>query len=181
MGNPRLRKRRASILGFANFYRRIISRFSQRTRSLTELTKGEQITTKSGKKRTKYMSGHRRNLVINPSSVISKRSHVASFAAKVSAIYSASVDDNVTVVCLLEHQLIGLLFSMNTELQLDFRCYLSKVMSLFLVPLRYLRMCLAASIWILPGFFACRLITDFAKAMSGLVSIIAKVMDPTMV
>ena len=37
-----------AFLGFANFYRRFISRFSQRTRSLTELTKGEQITTKSG-------------------------------------------------------------------------------------------------------------------------------------
>ena len=43
-----------AFLGFANFYRRFISRFSQRTRSLTELTNGEQITTKSGKKRTKY-------------------------------------------------------------------------------------------------------------------------------
>ena len=45
-----------AFLGFANFYRRFISRFSQRTRPLTELTKGEQITTKSGKKRTKYNS-----------------------------------------------------------------------------------------------------------------------------
>ena len=45
-----------AFLGFANFYRRFISRFSQRTRSLTELTKGEQITTKSGKKRTRYNS-----------------------------------------------------------------------------------------------------------------------------
>ena len=52
--------------------------------------------------------------VINPSSIISKRSHVVFFAAKVSAIYSASVDNNVTVVCLLKHQLIGPLFSMNT-------------------------------------------------------------------
>ena len=43
-----------AFLGFANFYRRFISKFSQRTRSLTELTKGEQITTKSGKKRTRY-------------------------------------------------------------------------------------------------------------------------------
>ena len=39
------------------------------------------------------------SIVINPSSIISKRSHVASFAAKVSAIYSASIDDNATVVC----------------------------------------------------------------------------------
>ena len=45
-----------AFLGFANFYRRFISRFSQRTRSLTELIKGEQITTKSGKKRTRYNS-----------------------------------------------------------------------------------------------------------------------------
>ena len=61
-----------------------------------------------------FIVGDPSSEVINPSSVISKRSHVASFAAKVSAIYSASVDDNVTVICLLEHQLIGPLFSMNT-------------------------------------------------------------------
>ena len=38
-----------AFLGFANFNLRFISRFSQRTRSL-ELTKAEQITTKSGQK-----------------------------------------------------------------------------------------------------------------------------------
>ena len=51
---PESVKDQQAFLGFANFYRRFISRFSQRTRSLTELTKGEQITTKSGNKRTNY-------------------------------------------------------------------------------------------------------------------------------
>ena len=63
---------------------------------------------------TRLIVGDPSSEVIQSEFVISKRSHVASFAAKVSAIYSASVDDNVTVICLLEHQLIGPLFSMNT-------------------------------------------------------------------
>ena len=61
-----------------------------------------------------FIVGDPSSEVVNPSSVISKRSYVTSFATKVSAIYSASVDDNVTVICLLKHQLIGPLFSMNT-------------------------------------------------------------------
>ena len=42
------------FLGFTNFYRRFIASFSARVRCLTELTRGEQFTTKSGKKKFKY-------------------------------------------------------------------------------------------------------------------------------
>ena len=44
------------FLGFANFYRRFIKGFSKRVRCLTELTRGEQFTTNSGKKRVKYQT-----------------------------------------------------------------------------------------------------------------------------
>ena len=43
-----------SFLGFANFYRRFIERFSEKVKCLTELTRGEQYGTKGGKRRTKY-------------------------------------------------------------------------------------------------------------------------------
>ena len=43
-----------SFLGFTNFYRRFIERFSEKVKCLTELTRGEQYVTKGGKRRTKY-------------------------------------------------------------------------------------------------------------------------------
>ena len=43
-----------AFLGFSNFYRQFVERFSQRTRLLIKLTKGEQYNTKSEKKRVKY-------------------------------------------------------------------------------------------------------------------------------
>ena len=50
----------------------------------------------------------------------SRRIHVASFAASIKATYSALVDDNVTVGCLLEHQLTGPLLSMKMKPEVDF-------------------------------------------------------------
>ena len=41
-------------------------------------------------------------------------------------------------------------------------------------------MCLAASICVLPGFLACRLTTEVAKAISGRSYMMANMMDPTM-
>ena len=46
--------------------------------------------------------------VRRPSSVRRRRSQVASLAAKVSAMYSASVEDSATVACYLERQLTAL-------------------------------------------------------------------------
>ena len=43
-----------AFLGFLNFYRQFVEQFSQHTRLLTKLTKGEQYSTKSGKKWVKY-------------------------------------------------------------------------------------------------------------------------------
>ena len=43
-----------AFLEFSNFYRQFVEQFSQHTRLLTELTKGEQYSTKSGKKQVKY-------------------------------------------------------------------------------------------------------------------------------
>lgn len=45
---------------------------------------------------------------------------VASYAAKISAKYSASIDNKATIACLLEHQLTGHLFSMKTNPEVDF-------------------------------------------------------------
>ena len=42
------------FLGFSNFYQQFVEKFSQHTRLLTKLTKGEQYSTKFGKKRVKY-------------------------------------------------------------------------------------------------------------------------------
>ncbi len=58
------------------------------------------------------------------SSVSSRQSQVASLAANVSAIYSASVEEGATVDCLLGHQLIGPLFSMKMKPDVDFRLFL---------------------------------------------------------
>ncbi len=58
-----------------------------------------------------------------PISVRSSLSQVAFFAARFNVTYSASVDDQATVGCLLEHQLTGLPFSikMNPDVWLP-RC-----------------------------------------------------------
>ena len=64
-----------------------------------------------------------------PSSVRSRRSQVASLAASVSAMYSASVEEIATVNCLLEHQLIGPPFSIKMKPDVDFRLSLSPAQS----------------------------------------------------
>ena len=43
-----------AFLGFSNFYRQFVERFSQRTRLLTKFTKRKQYSTRSGKKQVKY-------------------------------------------------------------------------------------------------------------------------------
>ena len=43
-----------AFLGFSNFYRQFVKQFSQRMRLMTELTKREQYSTKSGRKWVKY-------------------------------------------------------------------------------------------------------------------------------
>ena len=50
-----------------------------------------------------------------------RRSHIASFAANVNAIYSAWVDNKATVGCLLEYQLTGPPFSIKMKPEVDFR------------------------------------------------------------
>lgn len=50
-----------------------------------------------------------------------KRSHVASFVARVKAMYSALVDDNAAVGCFFEHQLTGPSLSMKIKPEVDFR------------------------------------------------------------
>lgn len=65
----------------------------------------------------------------SPSSVSSRRSHVASFVASVKAMYSASVDDNATVGCLFEHQLTGLPLSIKIKPEVDFWLSLSPAQS----------------------------------------------------
>lgn len=62
-------------------------------------------------------------------SVSSRRSHVASFAASVRAMYSASVDDKATMGCLLEHQLTGPPLSMKMKPEVDFQLSLSPAQS----------------------------------------------------
>ena len=54
---------------------------------------------------------------------------MVSLAAKVSAIYSASVDESATVCCLLEHQLIGPLFNIKTYPEVDLLSSLSPAQS----------------------------------------------------
>ncbi len=61
----------------------------------------------------------------SPNSVSSRRSHVASFAASIRATYSALVDDNATVGCLLEYQLTGPLLSIKMKPEVDFWLSLS--------------------------------------------------------
>lgn len=55
----------------------------------------------------------------------SKCNQVASFAANMKAIYLASVENKVTVGCLLERQLIGPLLSIKMKPDVDFRLFLS--------------------------------------------------------
>ncbi len=55
-----------------------------------------------------------------PTSVSSSLSQVDSFAARVSATYSASVDESATVAYLFEHQLTGPPFSMKMKPDVDF-------------------------------------------------------------
>lgn len=45
---------------------------------------------------------------------------MAFFAARVSAIYSASIDNKATIACLLEYKLTGLLFSMKMNSNVNF-------------------------------------------------------------
>lgn len=54
-------------------------------------------------------------------SQLCEQCHVASFAARVRAMYSASVDDNATVGCFFEHQLTGPPFNMKIKPEGDFR------------------------------------------------------------
>lgn len=44
-----------------------------------------------------------------------RQSHVASFTARVKAMYSVTVDDNATVGCFFEPQLTGSLLSMKMK------------------------------------------------------------------
>lgn len=50
-----------------------------------------------------------------------RRIHIASFAASINAMYSASVDNRATVGCLLEHQLTGPPFSMKMKPEVNFQ------------------------------------------------------------
>ena len=59
---------------------------------------------------------------------------MVSFAAKVSAMYSASVDDGATEICFFEHQLIGSLFIVKIRLKVDFLSTLSSVQSVSEYP-----------------------------------------------
>lgn len=54
---------------------------------------------------------------------------MASLAAKVSAVYFASVENRATFACLLEHQLISPPFSMKMNPDVDFRLFLSPAQS----------------------------------------------------
>ena len=55
-----------------------------------------------------------------PISVSSSLSQVAFIAARINVTYSASVDDQATVGCLLEHQLTGPPFSIKMNPDVDF-------------------------------------------------------------
>lgn len=56
----------------------------------------------------------------------SKWSHVASLAASVRAMYSASMDDKAMVGCHFEHQLTGPPLSIKMKPKVDFRLFLSQ-------------------------------------------------------
>lgn len=58
-----------------------------------------------------------------------RRSHVASFSARVRAMYYALVDDNAIVGCFLEHQLTGPSLSIKMKPEVDFRLSLSPAQS----------------------------------------------------
>ena len=64
-----------------------------------------------------------------PSSVSNKQSHVASFAAMVSGMYSASVNKRIMVGFLFEHQLTSPPFTMKMKLDVNFRLFLSPAQS----------------------------------------------------
>ncbi len=51
-----------------------------------------------------------------------RRSYIASLAASIKVIYSASVDDSATVGCFLDYQLIGSPFSIKKSWMLTFGC-----------------------------------------------------------
>ena len=134
----------------------------------------------------------------SPSSIKSSRSHVASFAARVRVMYSASVDNRTIVDCFFEHQLTGPLLSMKIKPEVDFWLSLSpaqseseypsmrslswppNVIPRSLEPLRYRSIVLTASVCWWPGFFANRAATEVAKAMSGLVSTMENIIEPVM-
>ena len=119
------------------------------------------------------------------SSIRSSLSHIASFAARIRAMYSASVDNRVTVDCFFEHQLIGPPLSMKIKPEVDFRLFVlpaqskseypsmrslswpPNVIPHSLEPLRYRSIVLTNSIYWWPRFFANRAATEVAKAMSG--------------
>ena len=127
-----------------------------------------------------------------------RQSHVAPFAARVNAIYSASVNNKANVACFFEHQLTGLLLSMRIKLEVDFQLFLSpvqleskhpstsslswpsKVIPYSLKPLRYCRTIFAASVCWWPRFFINGIVTKVANVMSGLVSTIENMMEPVM-
>lgn len=132
----------------------------------------------------------------NPSSVRRRRSHIAFFAMKVNAIYSASVDDKVIMACFFKYQLIDPPLSMKIKLQVDFQSFLfpaqseskypstsslfwlPKVIPHFLDPLRYYRTIFAALVCWWPRFFANRAAIEVANVMSGLVSTIENMIEP---
>lgn len=132
----------------------------------------------------------------SPSSVKRRRSRLAISAVWVSTIYSASVEDNVTVTCLFEHQLAGQPCSIKMNQYVDLRLFLSLaqlefkkssifnfssppyIISLFFDPFRYFRIVLTASMYQWLGFFAKQLSNKVAQAISGLVSIIENIIDP---
>ncbi len=135
-----------------------------------------------------------------PISVSGSLSQVASFAARVNATYSASVDDKATVAYRLERQLTRSPFSMKMNLDVDFLVTWSPAKSeseqhlminfpllspLYVIPtvlvaFRYRMMVFKASVCCREGFLANRLTTDVAKTMSGLVSTIENISDPVM-
>ena len=64
------------------------------------------------------------------------RSQVASLAASVKAMYSASVDDSATVDCRFEHQLTGPPFSINMKPEVDFDSLCRRPSRNLNIPLR---------------------------------------------
>ena len=123
------------------------------------------------------------------------RSHVASFATRVRAIYLASVDNRATVDCFFKHQVTGPSLSMKIKPEVNFRLSLSpaqseseypsmrslswlpNVIPCSLEPLRYRGIVLTASMCWWPGFLSNRAATEVVKAMSGLVSTMENIIE----